>query len=113
MAKTLKIDKKTHYRLSRQGSVGDTFDDVVNRLIDVANRENILLLYRFTNKEPPRELYLANPMYFWTEENYKAFFEMISHTFPDWINDVIKYISKNDDLYNLVLKHRDERKTDV
>ena len=79
MVKTVKIDDKTHLRLLRQGSVGDTFDDVINRLIDIANKENILLLYRPTNnKERPRKLYLSNPMYYWTNENYEAFLKFAS-----------------------------------
>ena len=108
MVKTLKIDDKTHLRLSRQGSTGDTFDDVINKLIDIINQENILLLYRLTNKKPPRELYLLNPMYYWTEENYGKFLELASELWQEWINNILKHIAKNDDRYNLVKKYRDD-----
>jgi predicted CopG family antitoxin len=110
VVKTLKIEDGTHLRLSRQGDLKDTFDDVINRLIDIANRENILLLYRFTNKDPPRELYLANPMYFWTEDNYKVFIKLILRSYPEWIDNIIKYITENEDLYKIVKKYRNGKK---
>ena len=34
MLKTLKIKKKTHERLVELGMKGETFDDVINRIID-------------------------------------------------------------------------------
>lgn len=86
-------------------NAGDTFDDVINRLIDIANKENLLLLYRFTNKDPPRELYLANPLYSWTEDNYNKFFELVSQSFPEWIDDIVKYITKDQKLYKIVKKY--------
>ncbi len=96
-------------RLLRQGSVGDTFDDVINRLIDIANKENILLLYRLTNnKERPRELYLSNPMYYWTKENYEAFLKFASELWHEWIEGIIEHITRNDDWYKLVKKYRND-----
>ena len=107
MDKTVKINDKTHQRLARQGNVGDTFDTVINRLIDIADRDNILLLYRLTNdKERPRELYLSNPMYYWTDENYQKFLEFASNMWHEWIEAIIAHIVKNDDWYELVKKYR-------
>jgi predicted CopG family antitoxin len=107
MNKTVKISDKTHMRLVRQGNVGDTFDDVINRLIDVANNENILLLYRLTNKnDRPRELYLSNPMYYWTEENYEKFLEFASNLWHEWIEGIIRNIMKNREWAKLVNDHR-------
>lgn len=108
VVKTIKISDNTHLRLSRQGSRGDTFDDILNRLIDLANREDILLLYRLTNIEPPRELYLSNPMYYWTEDNYKVFLELASNLWPEWIEGIIKHITRNEDWYKLVKKYRND-----
>ena len=34
MLKTLKIKEKTHKRLTDLGKKGETFDDVINRIID-------------------------------------------------------------------------------
>jgi predicted CopG family antitoxin len=103
MVKTVKIGDRTHMRLVRQGNMGDTFDDVINRLIDMANKENILLLYRLTNNnDHPRELYLSNPMYFWTEENYDKFLEFASNQWYEWMEGIIKHIMKNREWAKLV-----------
>ena len=34
MVKTMKIKDETHARLSKHGNIGDTFDDVVTKLLD-------------------------------------------------------------------------------
>lgn len=106
--KTIKIAENTHARLLNHGNAGDTFDDIINRLITIANMENILLLYRITDKDPPREMHLKNPLYYWTEENYTKFFELASRMFPDWVEDIIRHITKNEDLYKIVKKYRND-----
>jgi predicted CopG family antitoxin len=34
LVKTLKISEETHERLSKLGSIGDTFEDVIKQLLD-------------------------------------------------------------------------------
>jgi hypothetical protein len=34
LVKTLKISDETHARLSKLGSIGDTFEDVIKQLLD-------------------------------------------------------------------------------
>ena len=108
MVKTLKLEDKTHARLKGQGNVGDTFDDVINRLIDNATKEHVLMMYRLTNKEPPRELYMANPTYFWTEENYATFLKLASELWNEWIDNISRHIANNDEWYDKVQNHREE-----
>ena len=36
MVKTLKISERTHERLKKHGQFGDSFDDILNRLLDIA-----------------------------------------------------------------------------
>lgn len=103
--KTIKIAGDTHASLLRQGNAGETFDDIIKRLITIANLEDVLLLYRITNRDPPREMHLKNPLYYWTEENYKKFFELASSMFPDWVEDIIRYITKDEKLFKIVKKY--------
>jgi len=35
LVKTLKINENTHERLKKHGKFGDSFDDVLNRLMDI------------------------------------------------------------------------------
>lgn len=44
MIKTLKIDEETHNRLSNYGHKNETFDQIINRLLDEINKNghNIL-----------------------------------------------------------------------
>ncbi|MGI8720549.1 MAG: DUF7557 family protein [Nitrososphaeraceae archaeon] len=34
LIKTLKISEETHRRLSKVGAFGDTFEDIINKLLD-------------------------------------------------------------------------------
>jgi predicted CopG family antitoxin len=36
LVKTLKISEDTHKRLKKYGPFGDSFDDILNRLMDIA-----------------------------------------------------------------------------
>ena len=38
--KCMKINFSTHKRLQKQGQFGDTFDSIINRLIDNVEEEN-------------------------------------------------------------------------
>jgi predicted CopG family antitoxin len=108
--KTIKIAENTHARLLNHGKAGDTFDNIINRLVTIADMENILLLYRITEKDPdnPREMHLKNPLYYWTEENYTKFFELASRMFSDWVEDIIRHIAKDEKLYGIVKKFRND-----
>jgi len=111
MAKMLKIEDETHLRLSQQGSVGDSYDDVINRLIETCNRNDILILYRLTNKNPPRELYLMNS-FFWTDENYDIFLKLANDLDKHWMRNLLKSIAKNEKLFNTIEQYRRELKKD-
>lgn len=103
----LKIEDNTHLRLSQQGSVGDSYDDVINRLIDIANRNEILILYRLTNnKKAPRELYMMNS-FFWPEENYDAFLKLANNLDKQWIRNFLRSIAKNDLLFKQIQQYRE------
>jgi len=39
MIKTLKIDEKTHSRLSKYGRKDETYDQIINRLLNEVNNE--------------------------------------------------------------------------
>ena len=40
MKKTLKIKPNTHKRLTEEGKMLETFDDVINRILDEAKRKH-------------------------------------------------------------------------
>lgn len=105
----IKIEDNTHLRLSQQGSVGDSYDDVINRLIDTFKKTDILLLYRLTNKKPPRELYLMNS-FFWTDENYDIFLKLANDLDKQWMRTFLRSIAKNDQLFNIIEQYRKEIK---
>ncbi|MGI9012277.1 MAG: hypothetical protein ACR2F1_13975 [Nitrososphaeraceae archaeon] len=109
MVKMIKIEDSTHLKLSHQGSVGDSYDDVINRLIDTFNKSEILILYRLTNKKPPRELYLMNS-FFWTNENYDIFLKLANDLDKNWIRSLLRSIAKNDELFNIIEQYRKEIK---
>ena len=44
MAKTIKISEKTHNHLSNLASKNDTFNDVINHLIDYYNKMKNLVM---------------------------------------------------------------------
>ena len=40
MIKTMKINEETHTKLSSLGKKGDTFDNIINKLIDFYKKKN-------------------------------------------------------------------------
>ncbi|MDO5851935.1 MAG: hypothetical protein Q4Q23_05560 [Methanobacteriaceae archaeon] len=38
MTKTIKVDEKTHKRLQDAGSKGETFQDIINKILDKSER---------------------------------------------------------------------------
>lgn len=38
--KMIRVDDDTHDRLKQHGKFGESFDDIINRLIDIAERRN-------------------------------------------------------------------------
>ncbi|MGI9011837.1 MAG: hypothetical protein ACR2F1_11715 [Nitrososphaeraceae archaeon] len=40
MVKTIKINDELHSRLSKYGTVGDTFEDVIKKLLDDYDKNN-------------------------------------------------------------------------
>lgn len=39
LVKTLKIGEKTHERLKKHGRFGDSFEDIINRLMDIVENK--------------------------------------------------------------------------
>ncbi|MGH9953833.1 MAG: hypothetical protein ACRD5J_19635, partial [Nitrososphaeraceae archaeon] len=103
MSKTFKISDKTHTRLQRIGKLGDTFDKVIGELLDEHfDFENVILQVKIVQDK--RNIYLANPLYYWTSENYDTFLEKtLEGTFREWGDEVLKRIAKNDKWYAAVL----------
>jgi predicted CopG family antitoxin len=108
MMKTLKITDDTHTRLQLLGNIGNTFDDVLKKLLDEhVDFENVILQVKLVGNK--RVVHLKNPLYYWTDENYDAFlkiaFEMDG---GKWGEEVLKRIAKNSKWYEKVKKYRSE-----
>lgn len=41
LVKTLKIGEKTHERLKKHGKFGDSFEDIINRLMDIVEGKEV------------------------------------------------------------------------
>lgn len=39
MLKTIKVEEKTHRRLCEHGKKGETFDEIINRLLDEVEKD--------------------------------------------------------------------------
>lgn len=109
VVKTIKINDDTHTKLQSIGTLGDTFDTVIGRLVDERlDFDKVILQVRILN-DKQRELHLKNPLYYWTSENYDFFLDKaFNGTFREWGDEVLKRIATNDKWYNKVQKFRKE-----
>lgn len=108
--KTLKITNETHDRLQKLGTLGETFDDVIERLLhEHSDFGNIILQVKLVGEK--REVYLKHPLYYWTPENYDVFLRIIFEEIDnhlEWRRNVLKRIAGNDKLYEEVREYRSE-----
>ncbi len=113
MVKTLKINDEIHLELQKLGTVGDTFESVIKKLIDEHfDFENVILQVRLTSDDQnPRQIHLKNPLYYWTAENYDFFLDKTLNEFPKaWGENILKRIANNDEWYNKIQQYRKENK---
>jgi hypothetical protein len=74
MLKTLKITENTHNRLRSVGKIGDTFEDAIKSLLD--DFETTILRVKIVGNQ--RDVFIRNPLYSWTDENYDAFLNIVN-----------------------------------
>ena len=111
----MKISDETHDKLQRVGTIGETFDDAIKRLLDEHSefRDVILQVKIVGNK---RKIDLKNPMYFWTPENYDVFLQKMFDEIDwheEWRENILKRIAKNDRWYEEVQKYRNEMRGEI
>ena len=109
MEKTIKIDEGTHRRLQSVGTMADTFDNAIRRLLDVyEDSKNIILQVRISGEK--RKIYLGNPLYDWTDENYDAFLTIAFNMDREWRRNILKRIAQNNEWYKEVQEYRRQTK---
>lgn len=107
MVKTIKINDNTHELLLKQGTTGDSIDDIISRLIALNKKDDILILYLLTNADPPRYLYMMNS-FFWTQENYRFFLQEMYNMDKHWMRNILKEIANEDKWFSLLQQYRQE-----
>lgn len=98
---------ESHARLQLLGKLGDTFDDVLKKLLDEHTEfENVILQVKLVGNK--RDVHLKHPLYYWTDENYDAFLKIAFDKLygGEWGESVLKRIAKNNEWYEKVKKYR-------
>jgi uncharacterized protein YdcH (DUF465 family) len=107
MQKTLKIDETTHKRLESIGRIGETYDGLINRLLDnYTEMDDVILRVKIVGDK--REIHLKNPMYYWTDQNYDVFLEKAFGMFSEWRDNVLKRIAKNPEWHRIVQRYKNQ-----
>jgi hypothetical protein len=99
MAKTVKISDITHKRLQLTGTIGDTFDNAIKRLIDsYEDFNNIILQVKIKGND--LEVRLADSaLNHWDSHHYDKFVKRMFAQ-NEWREELSKRIAKNNDWYN-------------
>ena len=106
----MKISDENHSKLQKVGTLGETFDDAIRRLLDEHfDFENVILQVKIVGNK--RKIDLKNPMYYWTPENYDVFLQKMFDEInwhEEWRENILKRIARNDKWYEEVQKYRNE-----
>jgi hypothetical protein len=110
--KTLKITHQTHEELAKLGTVGDTFETLIKKLVqEHAEFDDIILQFRLVGGEK-REVHIKNPLYYWTPENYDFFLEkLLNDSYAGIADNILKRIANNDEWFNKVQKFRESNRS--
>jgi hypothetical protein len=105
---TIQIEEKTRDKLRNTGGQGESYDSIINRVV----RGHTILKFSIVDGDNPRELYMGNPLFDWTDENYDAFLDLALEKigFSNWRRNILKRIAEKDEWYDEVQRFRNQMK---
>lgn len=100
--KSIEIEEETLNKLKKVSRKGENYDDTINREIS----GHTILRFSIVEDSKPRKLFMSNPNFDWTDENYDGFLSLTFDAYEEWKKNILKRIASNDKWYNEIQNYR-------